>query len=178
MTRVYITNLGKYNEGKLVGEWVELPVSEIELTEVFKRIGISDEPDNNGNYYEEYFITDFETDMPFEIGEYENIDSLNENVEAWEMLSDYEKDIATAYVIYNGASCDLEEAIEHCNDGSIYYKCYNEEDVAMEYVEECGILSNVPDILKNYFDYKAYGRDLFNEGKFVEIEFGKYVEIY
>ena len=178
MTRVYITNLGKYNEGKLVGEWVELPVSETELNEVFKRIGISDEPDNNGNYYEEYFITDFETDMPFEIGEYENIDSLNENVEAWEMLSDYEKDIATAYVIYNGASCDLEEAIEHCNDGSIYYNCYNEEDVAMVYVEECGILSNVPDILKNYFDYKAYGRDLFIEGKFVEIEFGKYVEIY
>lgn len=23
--KIYLTNLGKYNEGQLVGEWVELP---------------------------------------------------------------------------------------------------------------------------------------------------------
>lgn len=28
---IYLTNLGKYNEGELVGEWVELPVSDEEL---------------------------------------------------------------------------------------------------------------------------------------------------
>lgn len=35
MMKIYLTNLGKYNEGQLVGEWVELPVSQEELKEVF-----------------------------------------------------------------------------------------------------------------------------------------------
>ena len=42
MLRIYLTNLGKYNEGQLVGEWVELPVTEEELEKVFERIGINE----------------------------------------------------------------------------------------------------------------------------------------
>ena len=36
----FITNLGKYNEGYLVGEWVKFPITNEEMQEVFKRIGI------------------------------------------------------------------------------------------------------------------------------------------
>ena len=36
----FITNLGKYNEGELVGEWVKFPTTAEEMKEVFKRIGI------------------------------------------------------------------------------------------------------------------------------------------
>ena len=39
MMKIFLTNLGKYNEGELIGEWVELPVSQEELQEVFKHIG-------------------------------------------------------------------------------------------------------------------------------------------
>lgn len=49
MLRIYLTNLGKYNEGQLIGEWVELPCTDEELEAVKERIGISDEPDENGN---------------------------------------------------------------------------------------------------------------------------------
>ena len=42
----FITNLGKYNEGFLVGEWVKFPVTNEEMQAVFKRIGI-------GRRYEE-----------------------------------------------------------------------------------------------------------------------------
>ena len=62
MMNIYLTNLGKYNEGELVGEWVQLPISDEELQEVFKRIGI------DGKEYEEYFIADYECDF-YEIGE-------------------------------------------------------------------------------------------------------------
>ena len=31
MINIFITNLGKYNEGELIGEWVTLPISEEEL---------------------------------------------------------------------------------------------------------------------------------------------------
>lgn len=38
MLRIYLTNLGKYNEGQLVGEWVELPVIE----EAFEKVNDGD----------------------------------------------------------------------------------------------------------------------------------------
>ena len=42
----FITNLGKYNEGELVGEWVKFPTTAEELKEVFKRIGIGQKDDS------------------------------------------------------------------------------------------------------------------------------------
>ena len=51
----FITNLGKYNEGELVGEWVKFPTTAEELKEVFKRIGIG-QKDDFGQPYEEWFI--------------------------------------------------------------------------------------------------------------------------
>ena len=55
----YITNLGKYNEGDLVGEWVKFPTTPEHLQEVFKRIGIGS-TDEFGQPYEEWFITDYD----------------------------------------------------------------------------------------------------------------------
>ena len=54
----FITNLGKYNEGALVGEWVKLPTTAEELQKVFERIGIGSK-DDFGHPYEEWFITDY-----------------------------------------------------------------------------------------------------------------------
>ena len=55
----FVTNLGKYNEGELVGEWVKLPTTEEEMKKVFERIGIGSK-DEFGQPYEEWFITDYE----------------------------------------------------------------------------------------------------------------------
>ena len=33
MLRIYLTNLGKYNEGELIGEWLDLPCTDEELEE-------------------------------------------------------------------------------------------------------------------------------------------------
>ena len=75
----FVTNLGKYNEGELVGEWVKFPVSQEELDNVFKRIGIGEE-DEFGQPYEEYFITDYDGNTPSELknqlGEYTSIETL------------------------------------------------------------------------------------------------------
>ena len=51
----FITNLGKYNEGELVGEWVKFPTTSEELQKVFERIGIGSK-DDFGNPYEELVI--------------------------------------------------------------------------------------------------------------------------
>ena len=63
--RIYIANLGKYNEGELVGAWFTPPV---DFEEVKERIGLNDE-------YEEYAIHDYE--LPFEIDEYTPIEEVN-----------------------------------------------------------------------------------------------------
>ena len=34
----FVTNLGKYNEGMLVGEWVKFPTTEEEMQKVFSRV--------------------------------------------------------------------------------------------------------------------------------------------
>ena len=75
----FITNLGKYNEGELVGEWVKFPTTAEELKEVFKRIGIG-QKDDFGQPYEEWFITDYDCyvdGLYDKLGEYENLDELN-----------------------------------------------------------------------------------------------------
>ena len=69
----YVTNLGKYNEGELVGEYLKFPTTPEEVQALLKRIGI------DGVRYEEIFITDFDGDvlgLYDHLGEYENIDEL------------------------------------------------------------------------------------------------------
>ncbi len=78
--QIFLTNLGKYNEGVLMGEWVKLPVGEDELEAVMKRIGIR-------HGYEEYFITDYESSIAnLEISEYISVGEVNElarQMEGW-----------------------------------------------------------------------------------------------
>lgn len=169
MMRIYLTNLGKYNEGELVGEWVELPVSDEELQEVFKRIGINEE-------YEEYFITDYECEF-YEIGEYENISTLNEIAEQLEGLDEETEQVVKAMMSECGYT--LDEAIEQANAGNyhIYCNCEDMTDVAYAVVEGCGYLNNVPETVARYFDYEAFGRDLGIEGTFIFLDNGDCIEV-
>ena len=40
---IYLTNLGRYNEGYLMGEWIKLPIPKDKLQEVLDRIGINEQ---------------------------------------------------------------------------------------------------------------------------------------
>ena len=154
----------------LIGEWVDLPVSEEELEKVFKRIGINDE-------YEEYFITDYESDIDgLKVGEYENVDDLNELAEALEDLDSEEENVLSV-MLEDG--CTFEEALEKIKDRDymVYYNCDSMEDVAYQVVEESGLLDGVPEKVARYFNYEAYGRDLEIEGTFYQIN-NAYIEIF
>lgn len=171
MMRIYLTNLGKYNEGELVGEWVDLPIEKENLQEVFKRIGI------DGKQYEEYFITDYECDF-YEIREYESISILNEIAEKLDNLDDEQEQVVK--VLMSECGYDLDDAIEKAESGDyrIYSNCDNMTDVAYIVIEECGYLDNAPEFLSRYFDYEAYGRDLGIEGSFHFLDNGDCIEIY
>lgn len=152
--RVYITNLGKYNEGERVGEWFTLPVAE---EDVAARIDLDDE-------YEEYVIHDYE--LPFEIDEYISLEELNRLASLAEELEgtpieDEMLEIQRAFF------SSFEEMVEHKDDIICYLDCDNMADVAAYLVEETGALGEVPAHLQNYIDYDAYGRDLEIEGNFL-----------
>ena len=36
----YVTNLGKYTEGELIGKWLDFPTTEEKIQEVLQEIGI------------------------------------------------------------------------------------------------------------------------------------------
>ena len=70
---------------------------------------------------------------------------------------------------------DIENILD--NNTNIYYNCYDMEDVAMQYMEETGLLDSLDDNLKEYFDFEAYGRDMEIEGNFVFTKDGNCIEI-
>jgi len=170
----FVTNLGKYNEGFLIGEWVDFPVSDEELEAVFSRIGISSEPDENGLIYEEYFITDYECDLDLGFGEYTSIDTLNEAAEALEGLSDYDCNLVKA-IIEAGFYSDVLEAVEN-KDSYTLYEGMDLIDVAYELIDSCyPEISNSDSMLSRYFDYEAFARDLGYDG-YTETSFGTLAE--
>ena len=169
--KIALTNLGKYNEGILDYVWLDLPATEEEIEEAFKKIGVGPEPDENGNYYEEFFITDYECDF-LQIGEYDNLNELNEIAETLDGLDDWEKDIVKALL---DEGYNLEKAINTAPDCIVYDDCDDMSDVAYRMYEE-GLLGDIPDHLINYIDWDAYGRDLSYDGHWIETDNG-YIEV-
>ena len=160
----FITNLGKYNEGVLVGEWVKFPTTAEELQKVFERIGIGSK-DDFGRPYEEWFITDYDcyVDGLYEmLGEYENLDELNYLASKLEELDDhdYEHFQATMQVSdYTGSVKDLINLIDNLDKYEIYPGVEDYSDLGHYYIDEVGVME-VPEHLANYIDYEAYGRDV------------------
>lgn len=143
----FITNLGKYTEGHLIGEWIEFPISDEELSKVYQRIEV------DGEHYQEIFFTDWECTFDFHFGEFERIDEVNKIAEALEELNEYDY-YKTIAILEAGIENDLMEAIDHLDD-YIFYQNQTCLDLAYEYVE-----NDVPSDLLRYFDYESFARDL------------------
>jgi antirestriction protein len=156
--QVYVANLGRYNEGELVGAWFTPPISEEEMAE---KIGLHDE-------YEEYAIHDYQ--LPFEISEYISIRELNRLCEAVSELDDLIQEELTN--IQGMWFSSLDELLENAENIHCYSDCDSMEDLAQYLIEETGVLGDVPDSLKNYIDYQAYGRDLSFDGCYLVTSHG------
>lgn len=184
MIKLYLANLGKYNEGILKGEWVELPLSETELEEAMVNIGVA-HYDNEGNFvpyvietdengyeyvYEEYAIHDYETDLNITISEYSNLDNLNtiaENVEKYEL--DYVNVLLDdgAIDMKDLIEGDLEEIMQNYTFVELEPNMNEEQEVGYAYVDEIygGPEYLSKEILERYFDYEAFGRDILLGGE-------------
>jgi antirestriction protein len=165
--RVYVANLGLYNEGKLMGDWLNLPTSNNEIDAFLKtKVGLNKQ-------YEELAIHDCESD--FNLGEYENLYDLNVLAVKLEQMSDAEKTLASVYCDANGLKdiSSILNACEQINDllyveldmdswGSkeekLGYALLDEVNSGLKAVlEQCKLGDGVS--AYTYFDFEAYGRD-------------------
>ena len=186
MIKLYLANLGKYNEGILKGSWIELPLSETELEEAMVKIGVA-HYDKDGNYvpyvietdekgneyiYEEYAIHDYETDLSISISEYSSIDSLNsiaENVD--------DTEVRYINVLLDDGAIDMKDLIAYRASELLEYYSFveldeslcgsDEEKIGYSFVDEVfgGPEGLSKEVLERYFDYEAYGRDLLLSGE-------------
>lgn len=160
----YITNLGKYNEGELIGEWVKFPTTSEELQKVFERIGIGSK-DEFGNTYEEWFISDYNfyvSGLYENLGEYESLDELNYLASKLQDLDDHEYEhfqAAMQISNYTGSIKDVINLIDNLDKYDVYPGVENEADLGKYYVYELGMMQ-VPEQMVDYIDYEAIGRDV------------------
>ena len=152
---VYIANLGKYNEGELVGDWFTFP---IDFEEVKERIGLNER-------YEEYAIHDYE--FPIKLPEYISIDELNNMYEKIEELPSHIVDNLEDFVSYFGSLEDIDE-----EKVVLYGDCSSMLDVAYLMVDEFEIFGSLEEKGKGYLDYEKLARDLDIEGTWIETSYG------
>ena len=149
---IYLTNLGKYVEGYLIGQWVQLPIPQERLQEVLTQIGCG-----------EYFITDSETDiLDISIGEYAILIELNVLAAKIEELADFDYTKLAAVLEWETPQtvADTIDIIENLNSYDLLPDVEDNEGLGEYFGVECGVFDAVPEHLRYYIDYERYGRDI------------------
>jgi antirestriction protein len=159
--QIYVGTYAKYNNGSIFGEWVDLEIYDTkeDFFEYCKELH-SDEEDP------EFMFQDYENIPKKLISECSLSDNLFDYVEA---IKDMEDETIEAFGLFLddkdiNEDTDFEELMqEFRNEYQGYYNGSEgtEVEFAYKYIEEHGILNEMPEHLQYYFDYKAYANDLF-----------------
>ena len=155
----YITNLGKYAEGQLVGETLKFPATTEEVQSLLKNISV------DGVRYEEFFITAFDGDVMGlydYLTEYENLDELNHLAH---LISELDSDeIETLEAALNkgdhtSSVADIINLVHNLDCYELHPGVTDDETLGRIYVEDMELL-DVPDnvlpytVVVNYTNYQ------------------------
>ena len=160
----YLSNLGKYTEGRPAGEWVSFPTTAEHLKEVFDRIGI------DGKNYGELHITEYQSSIAGLAGkltELESLDELNYLSELLKMQFDDDREKFVAAMAYGDHTRDLQDIINLAQNLDCYWlypTVRSEEDYGYYLIDELDELE-LPEEAKKYFKYEEYGRDAVSKDK-------------
>lgn len=171
---IFAQNLAYYNEGELVGGWLDLPQPTEKIDKYLKEVVKIDRE------HEEYEIGDVDNTSPFsyESMQWANLKDINNLAIIYSFLDEIQKEAVEAYLEYEGGDYGINELINICLqvDEISYYRYYFEgieynqdcsPEVKMGYTmaEENGIyeLLEKQGIL-DYFDFEKYGESFgYNE---------------
>ena len=139
--KIYLANLQAYNEGRLSGKWLDITKDDLQQAVI----------DLDGA---EWAIHDYE--LPFKIGEHEDLYELEKVGKIWNSMSDYEQAAFCCLVDWCGDS--LSQALESYNSRSVYV-AESFEDLAKQLVED-GLYGEIPESVSWYINYKQIGYEL------------------
>ena len=146
---VYVGTYGKYNEGSLCGLWIDLSsfndydefinfCKAIHADEYDPELMAQDYEGFPRQWYNEGFMSE------------EDFDNIREYTE---LCDKHGNDAVDDYMEFEDSLDNFEEA--YCGEWD------SEEDFARHIVDECYNLEKMMGSLANYFDYEAFGRELF-----------------
>lgn len=137
MFEAYVTNLGLYPErGAGAGEYLKFPTTVEEVQALFSRIGI------DGKQYEEYFITDYDSDilgLTDHLGEYESLDELNYLAHLLEEMTSDELEKLEAVMDageYTSSVKDLINLTQNLDCFDFYSDVNSEEELGRMYIQD------------------------------------------
>lgn len=165
--KIYVGTYGMYNNGSLFGKWFDLSTYE----------------DRKAFYQDcyEYHRNELDPELMFQ--DWENIPdflisecSLDQKAfDFFQAIEEMDDDTAEAFEVYCSQidywPSNGKDITEQLDDFQASYQGYfggtsgdATVEYAYQYVEDTGMLSNVPSNLERYFDYEAFARDLFMDG--------------
>lgn len=164
---VWVQNLAYYNEGKIVGGWIDLPQTKEKIDEYLKDIVKIDK------MHEEYEIADID-DYPFEYKtvQWESLYKINNLATIYSELTQDNKEKIFAYIDANITSdVSIDELINLCLqvddipyysyyfDGMEYSSSYsNELKMGYTMAEQTGLYSELERLgIVDFFDFEKYG---------------------
>ena len=158
-TSIYVACLASYNNGKLHGIWIDCSEGEdFVWDEIKKMLKNSSEPNA-----QDWAIHDFDF-SGIQVSEYGNIEKLCEYAEIFQKLGEQ-----TPVFIELLKDFDSEKALEMINNNLIgSYK--SDEEFIYEYLEDTCFFEGIPQYIIDYFDQKAYFRDLELNGDIFKIQ--------
>ena len=151
--RIFLASLTAHTNGMIDGEWIDLTDNNaMDKIETFM-----DEREGH-----EFFIADNVASVPMEISEYDDPFYL---VDFVKRLEDLDKTQFEAYeTIINETGLDLEEALDKVEKWEFDaiewdHNTSIEECIGYYYADLNGFL-DYDEIIRMYFDYESYGRDI------------------
>lgn len=164
---VFPQNLAYYNEGEIVGGWIDLPQSPEVIDKFLKEVVKVD------NEHEEYEIADFEhVPFPYESFQWATLEKLNSLAIVYSTLDEERKEAVQAHIVYQGEEYySIDELINIClqaneiNYARYYFEgiehnqeCSEELKMGYTMAEENGLYQELNKLnVLDFFDFEKYG---------------------
>lgn len=154
---VRITNPMRANKnGHLIGEWVQLPITDDELQATLTAIGITDEHDT-------FFISDSETenfDIP--IDQYTSFSELNNLVARIDEVDEDDHYKLAALIEIEGPT-DFDAVyniIDRLDEYDFLSEIQDDETLGRYFAIDCDMLQGTPANMVRFFNFRSYGWSL------------------
>jgi len=186
--KINVESYNAYNSGFLLGEWHDISyLDEDEFSLLMQKIKKDTEkklskenkdPEMIYSVCEEFFCIDYEVtinnqDLNYSLNTESCLDvdpwtvfKLKETFEEIENINDeactaeYAAAYTAVYVILLKTGLGHKEALSTCHDGFLVeYSDNKHEDIGYYFVDELSTF-DIPENMKNYFDYESYGHDV------------------